>query len=132
MQDTEQSIPPTAKPPSPPPVPPAHTPPIPSRLHLDREKHLDITWADGTRSVYTLTYLRSHCPCAGCKKDREEQSTRKTRVNLLSVDYGGATIKALKADLVGNYALRIEWSDNHSTGIYSFEYLNTIRAGAGG
>lgn len=117
--------------PTPPTLPPStpHTPPIPSKLHLDREKHLDITWADGTRSVYTLAYLRSHCPCASCKKEREEQSTRKTRLNLLSPTPSSG-LRALQAELVGNYALRIDWSDQHSSGIYSFEYLHTIRAGA--
>jgi len=32
----------------------------------------------------------------------------------------------LKAELVGNYALRIDWSDDHGSGIYSFEYLREI------
>ncbi len=27
---------------------------------------------------------------------------------------------------VGNYAITISWSDGHSTGIYSFEYLRAI------
>jgi DUF971 family protein len=28
--------------------------------------------------------------------------------------------------LVGNYALRIDWSDTHGSGIYSFQYLREI------
>ena len=27
---------------------------------------------------------------------------------------------------VGNYALRFDWSDNHNTGIYTWEYLHEI------
>lgn len=27
---------------------------------------------------------------------------------------------------VGNYGITISWSDGHSTGIYSFEYLRAI------
>jgi DUF971 family protein len=27
---------------------------------------------------------------------------------------------------VGNYALRIDWSDSHGSGIYSFQYLREI------
>ena len=27
---------------------------------------------------------------------------------------------------VGNYAITINWSDGHSTGIYSFEYLRAL------
>jgi DUF971 family protein len=30
------------------------------------------------------------------------------------------------AQLVGNYALKITWSDQHDTGIYSFQYLREI------
>jgi DUF971 family protein len=33
---------------------------------------------------------------------------------------------ALSANLVGNYAMQIEWSDGHGSGIYSFEYLREI------
>ena len=39
---------------------------------------------------------------------------------------GDAPIKALDADLVGNYAIRISFSDGHTTGIYSWEYLRSL------
>jgi len=35
-------------------------------------------------------------------------------------------LSALSAELVGNYALRIDWSDEHGSGIYSFQYLREI------
>jgi DUF971 family protein len=35
-------------------------------------------------------------------------------------------LAALSAELVGNYALRIDWSDEHGSGIYSFQYLREI------
>lgn len=117
--------------PTPPsPTPSTSTAPLPGvqRLHLDREKQLDVTWADGTCSVFTLGYLRAHCPCASCKKFREEQASRKTLLTLLPGNYSGA-IRAQNAEMVGNYALRIDWSDGHSSGIYSFEYLWGIRPG---
>jgi DUF971 family protein len=34
------------------------------------------------------------------------------------------TARAAKA--VGNYALQIDFSDGHTTGIYSYDYLRTI------
>ena len=34
--------------------------------------------------------------------------------------------KARAAVAVGNYAIQIEFTDGHSTGIYSFDYLRTI------
>jgi len=38
-------------------------------------------------------------------------------------------LTATTAELVGNYALRIDWSDQHGTGIYSFDYLRQISRG---
>jgi DUF971 family protein len=35
-------------------------------------------------------------------------------------------ITALNAELVGNYAIKIHFSDGHDTGIYSWDYLRSI------
>ena len=35
-------------------------------------------------------------------------------------------IKVLKFVQVGNYAIRIHFSDGHSTGIYSWDYLKSL------
>lgn len=117
-------------PPSPPsaaPAPPAPpSPPVPLRMHLDRHRHLEITWAAGERSIYPLETLRSQCPCATCKKFREEQATRKSLLNLLPGNYG-SQLRVEKAELVGNYAIQLHWSDQHASGIYSWEYLYSIR-----
>jgi DUF971 family protein len=32
----------------------------------------------------------------------------------------------LHAEAVGNYAVRIHWSDGHNSGIYSWEHLRKI------
>ena len=32
-------------------------------------------------------------------------------------------LKMLSVEPVGNYAIRINWSDGHNTGIYSFEHF---------
>jgi DUF971 family protein len=32
----------------------------------------------------------------------------------------------VNAELVGNYAIRLDWSDDHGSGIYSFSYLRDI------
>jgi len=34
-----------------------------------------------------------------------------------------ADVRPLRIALVGAYAIRIEWSDGHSTGIYPYELL---------
>ena len=98
---------------------------VPIRLNLKKDEKLEIDWQDGHKSVYSIGYLRSMCPCAQCKAQREEQRQRKTLLRVLPGNHS-QPLTALSAELVGNYALRIDWSDQHGTGIYSFEYLRQI------
>jgi DUF971 family protein len=99
----------------------------PIRLNLKKDEKLEIDWQDGHRCVYSISYLRTMCPCAMCKAVREENqaSKPKSRLNILPGNFA-EPLKAIGAELVGNYALRIDWSDQHSSGIYSFEYLREI------
>jgi DUF971 family protein len=114
----------------------------PVRLHLKREEGLEIDWQDGHQCVYTLGYLRAMCPCAACRVVREGSGAadstapgttagggtpvkKKPLLTILPGNYA-APLKAVAAERVGNYALRIEWSDNHASGIYSFDYLREI------
>jgi DUF971 family protein len=107
----------------------------PVRLNLKKDEKLDIEWKDGTRSTYKIEYLRSMCPCASCKGVRggyeghapaiQTTAAKKTSLTILPGNYS-QPLSAVKAELVGNYALRIDWSDEHGSGIYSFEYLREI------
>ncbi|MBC7784446.1 MAG: DUF971 domain-containing protein [Burkholderiales bacterium] len=95
----------------------------PAKLSLQRDRELKIQWDDGAQSVYPILYLRANCPCAMCRQLRESQ--KKSRLTVLPGNHS-QPITAISAEMVGNYALRIEWSDNHASGIYSFTYLKEI------
>jgi DUF971 family protein len=56
---------------------------------------------------------------------RAEEKNGKSLLRVLPGNHS-KPLAAVKAELVGNYALRIDWSDEHGTGIYSFEYLREI------
>jgi len=109
--------------------------PTPKRLDLKKDQGLNIEWQDGTRSTYSLTLLRSMCPCASCKLVREQrdphdispqpQERKKPLLPILPGNYAGQ-ITVKHAELVGSYALKIEWSDGHDSGIYSFQYLSEL------
>jgi DUF971 family protein len=43
-----------------------------------------------------------------------------------------ADVRPLKVALVGAYAIRIDWSDGHSTGIYPYELLWELDEGGEG
>jgi DUF971 family protein len=108
----------------------------PIRLNLKKDQSLDIEWQDGLRSVYPISLLRTMCPCAACKVVREESGPQRNEV--VKKHVGGKLglailpgnfadpLRVISAELVGNYALRIDWSDKHGSGIYSFQYLREI------
>lgn len=98
---------------------------VPVRLDLKRDEKLEIEWQDGRVCVYSIALLRTMCPCAQCKHVRDGESSRKSLLKVLPGNFSGP-ITAVGAELVGNYALRIDWSDDHSSGIYSFAYLREI------
>jgi DUF971 family protein len=100
------------------------SPTVPIRLDLVRDQHLRIDWADGTQSTYPIPLLRRLCPCAGCRALRAEQ--KRSRLTVLTGGQRQGPLTATDAALVGNYALRISFSDGHDTGIYSFDYLREI------
>jgi DUF971 family protein len=54
-----------------------------------------------------------------------DHKKQKTALRVLPGNYA-EPIVVMVASLVGNYAMKIEWSDGHDSGIYSFEYLRSI------
>jgi DUF971 family protein len=97
---------------------------IPTRLTLKRDAGLDVVWEDGTTSHYPLQYLRTMCPCAACKEVRAAPR-QKSSLTILPGNYS-APLRAKAVEKVGNYAIRVDWSDDHGSGIYSFQYLREI------
>ncbi len=83
------------------------------------ESELSIVWSDEHKSVFQSRYLRENCRCALCI---EELTGRK----LLDISTIPKDIKPLKISYVGRYAIHIQWSDGHSTGIYPFELLRKL------
>jgi DUF971 family protein len=96
------------------------------RLDLKKDERLEIQWQDGKVCTYSLTLLRTQCPCALCREQRQaEQRRPKTSLTVLPGNFSGK-LTVLDAHLVGNYAIQLEWSDKHESGIYSFQYLREI------
>lgn len=96
----------------------------PRHLDLDRERGLTVEWSDGRHSFYPIPLLRRMSPSADAKHLREEMA--RNPLTVLPATSGGAPLIAEHAEFVGNYAIRIEFSDGHSTGIFSWAYLRDI------
>ncbi len=99
--------------------------PPPSAIDLKKDRGLTVQWADGASSYYTIAYLRKMSPSADQRELRDQQ--QKNRLAILpSSMLSGAELLATGAELVGNYAIRVSFSDGHDTGIYSWQYLREI------
>ena len=106
--------------------------PAPIAIDLKKDKGLTVQWADGATSYYSIAYLRKMSPSAEMKQLREEQAKNPLAILPASAMRASGPIAAETAELVGNYALRIRFSDGHDTGIYSWQYLREIDGGRPG
>lgn len=95
------------------------------KIYVTTGEGVEIAWADGHASRYTFPYLRDNCPCAVCNDERAKKEQEKTK-GLPALPMFKERVKARGAKPVGSYAIQIEFSDNHATGIYSFDYLRSI------
>lgn len=80
---------------------------------------LGITWEDGHESLYDTTRLRENCPCAACR----DEWTGERKIVPMSLP---RTVTPVRIDSVGQYGLKIVWSDGHNTGIYTFDDLRRL------
>lgn len=95
----------------------------PLDLDLKKDEGLTVRWSDGVTSYYPIAYLRRLSPSADMRELRKAMQH-----NPLTVlpGTGGDGVTATGAELVGNYALNITFSDGHSSGIYTWAYLREI------
>jgi DUF971 family protein len=94
--------------------------PRPTAVAFDHGGVLQVSWDDGRESLFEPKYLRGHCPCAECV---EEWSGKR----VVGMDSVKDDIRPKGMHEVGRYAMQIEWSDGHNTGIYSWDYLLKLR-----
>ena len=71
-------------------------------------------------SIMSAEFLRVNSPSAEVKGHNSEQK------KLVS---GKKDVTVKSIELVGNYAIRLIFSDDHSTGIYTWRYLQDLFRG---
>lgn len=77
---------------------------------------LKILWSNDIEQTFDVVDLRRRCPCAVCVDEWTHQPK-------LRPEDVPDTVRPLRIDSVGRYALNIRFSDQHSTGIYTFQSL---------
>jgi DUF971 family protein len=78
-----------------------------------------IVWSDNHASAYSGRGLRLACRCAACIDEW-------THEVIIQPNQVPEVVKPQTIDVVGSYALHFTWSDGHSTGIYSYDYLRDL------
>lgn len=83
---------------------------------------LALSFSDGLEAYLALSMLRRACPCAACQGEPDAMG----RVLRPVVEHGPQAFTLQKFETVGGYAIQLFWADGHSTGIYSYAYLQKL------
>ncbi len=83
---------------------------------------LALSFADGFEAYLPLPMLRRACPCAACQGEPDALG----RVIRPHVEHGPRAFELLKFEPIGGYAIQLFWADGHSTGIFSYSYLQKL------
>ncbi len=90
------------------------------RAHRE-SRDFEVAFSDGLSARIPFQTLRWLCPCAMCVDEM-------TGVRILQRDQVAADIAPATLEPAGNYAVRIAWSDGHTTGIYTWDRLHDLAA----
>ena len=85
-------------------------------LH-QQSRLLEIAFDDGKRFKLSCEYLRVHSPSAEVRGHGGGQE-------ILQTGKKDVTIQAVEP--VGNYAVKLVFSDGHATGLYAWDYLYSL------
>ena len=96
----------------------------PTGVTANRTKRvLIVIWDDGHESEYPFDGLRAVCPCVECKGGHAHMGLPPNPADVRFATQTELTLDNVAP--VGAYALQLTWSDGHSTGIYSWDYLRS-------
>ena len=87
--------------------------PIDIRLH-QASRLLEIKFDNNTECMLSCEFLRVHSPSAEVKGHGAGQET---------LQIGKEEVNITAIEPVGNYAVKLVFSDGHDTGLYSWDYL---------
>ncbi len=89
--------------------------PTPTEIKLHQKSRvLEISFSDGSRFELSYEFLRVYSPSAEVRGHGPGQEVLQS---------GKKDVDILSLEPVGSYAVQPHFSDRHSTGIYSWDYL---------
>lgn len=92
----------------------------PQNIRVHKEQRLlELIWTESDRSNIPFRTVRQNCRCAVCVDEF-------TGRQLLDPESVPVDLGVIEMSLCGNYALRVRWSDNHDSGLFTWNHLRTI------
>lgn len=92
--------------------------PAPTEIKLHQKSHfLEIAFADGKSFTFSHEFLRVYSPSAEVRGHGPGQEVLQT---------GKRDVAILNIEPVGNYAVKLSFSDGHDTGLYSWDLLYSL------
>ena len=89
--------------------------PVPTRIVVHKQSRaLEIEYADGRQFTLPFEFLRVYSPSAEVRGHGPGQET---------LQVGKRDVDVAEIEQVGHYAIQPTFSDGHSSGIYSWDYL---------
>ena len=95
-------------------------PPIATELRVRRAtKRLDVSFDDGQSFSLPAEYMRVESPSAEVQGHAPDQKI---------IVAGKQDVNISEVEPIGNYAVRVRFSDGHDTGIFTWTYLHELGA----
>ena len=92
--------------------------PYPTEIKLHQKSRiLDITFSDGKTFPFPCEFLRVYSPSAEVSGHGPGQEVLQTGKKMVSI---------VKIEPVGNYAIQLNFTDGHNTGLYSWDLLYNL------
>lgn len=89
--------------------------PYPTEIKLHQKSRiLDIAFSDGKTFQFPCEFLRVYSPSAEVSGHGPGQEVLQTGKKMVSI---------VKIEPVGNYAIQLNFTDGHNTGLYSWDLL---------
>ena len=95
--------------------------PAPQAIKRTPDGMLSIRWDDGASTRVGARAARQACPCAQCVDEVTGQRT-------LDPESVGEDVAFARVEPVGNYAVRLCFSDGHETGLFDWALLRRLAA----
>jgi DUF971 family protein len=90
--------------------------PVPESIVLHQQSRaLELVYADDKRYKFSFEFLRVHSPSAEVQGHGRGQQVLQT---------GKREVRIEAVEPVGNYALKLVFSDGHDSGLYSWDLLH--------